>query len=147
MVYSLKFDTSTGDWDFSDRRGRVVTGVDKLRQMLAMWVSETKNVDRFHQGYGSELNNMIGMPHTRDMQQRIENEIRTVCDRYIEYINQDFTRNPTHYTRDEIPLQVLTIQSWWEDGTRSFGAWGDAIHVTVYVKTMTGSVETLEVTV
>lgn len=146
-MYTLGFDFDTGDWDFSDRRGVTVSGMEKLRQMLRLWVSEARGVDRFHTGYGSRLGRMIGSPEGDNMRRQIEAEIRDTVNGYIEMVNQDFQRNPSSYTRDEVPLQILLIDSRWEDGVADYGSPGGVLRCDVYVKTMKGSTDVLSVDV
>lgn len=146
-MYSLRFDFETGDWDFSDRRGVTVSGVERLRQMLNMWLSEARGVDRFHTGYGSRLGRMIGSPGDDNMRRNIEQEIRTVVNAYIEMINQDFQRNPSAYTRDEVPLQIILIDSRWSSGRLEYGAIGDVLTCDIYIRTMAGTTDTVSLQV
>lgn len=106
--------TADGDLDFSNRHGRVITGRDKLSQQLIIWLRENIRIDRFHPEYGSQLSSMIGMPHTQEALDGAIAEVRRVVLAYMSMIAELFDRNPSSYSKDEVPAQFLYIDGVFE---------------------------------
>ena len=134
-MYTIAMNDS-GDLDFTNRHGRIITGKDKLVQQLSIWVQETYGVDRFHPTYGCHLQNMIGAPHTDKSLQDVQNELVRVATAYMNYQAVDFDRHPSDYSQDEVIAQVLYAQAYWYDR--------ETIRCTLFVRTLAGNVEQLE---
>lgn len=137
MTYTIAL--KNGDWDFStSRHGKVITGRDKLVQCLTQWLLESRGVDRFHPTYGSNIQSMVGIQRTEPNRLSIENEIRQSCNDYMNYISSDFEQDPAKYSKDEIIVQVMSVESYYI---------GEELHATVTVRTLSGEKRTVEVPV
>lgn len=123
-----------GDWDFSDRRGKMLTGSDKLVQSLGIWLTESLHVDRFHYQYGSLLQSYIGQNQSDEVQYAVEKEIRRVLNEFIKMQTEDFEKHPEDYSKDEVIVQVLMISSEWK-GTPYNSV---ALSCHIWLKTMAG---------
>lgn len=127
-----------GDWDFSNRHGRVITGRSKLTQCLTQWLVETRGIDRFHPTYGSQIQNMVGMQRTESNRLAVEKIVRQSCIDYMNYVSAEFEQHPDRYSKDEVIAQVLGVTSYYIE---------EEIHVTVAVRTLAGNVEEIGVDV
>ena len=135
MTYTLS--VKDGDWDFSDRRGRVVTGRPKLVQQLGIWVAEQLGVDRFHPNYGSSLQDMVGLPRSAATKMGGEKELRRVCINYMNHQAALFDEHPADFSKDEVIVSVVYVESYYL---------GVELHATVFVRTLAGTTESLDFT-
>lgn len=127
-----------GDWDFTDRHGKVATGNNKLVQQLSNWVQEELGLDRFHPSYGSGLQTMVGKPKLEETQAAVEQELMRVCTSYMDYQAQLFDKSPGDWSKDEVIAAVLFVSSYWV---------GQELHATVYVRTMDGQTRDVDMEV
>lgn len=94
--------------DISVRAGRIetVSGADKLKQDLTLWLTERYQDDRFHRGYGSVLDNYIGGVITNDTTTRVRSETLRVLSNYQQLQIQNFRENPTKFSPQELLQSV-----------------------------------------
>jgi hypothetical protein len=128
-MYTLKL--KNGDLDLSDRRGVAITGKAKLVQQLSLWITEHYGIDRFHEGYGCKLQDMVGGPHTDLFLRTVENEIRKTIETYMQIQAQGFEKDPRLYSRNEIVYQILAVNASFIDAS--------SIQVSIYVRTLAGT--------
>lgn len=111
MSYSLAI--SDGDLVQRGSTLAIVSGIDKLKQDLQLWVLERFGGDRFHPDMGSILQDMIGGRITASTVTRISNELWRVLDNYqrvqfkaLKEDPQRFSMAEILYSIDDISVQV-----------------------------------------
>ena len=111
MSYSLAI--ANGDLVQQGSTLAIVSGIDKLKQDLQLWVLERFGGDRFHPDMGSILQDMIGGRITSSTVTRISNELWRVLDNYqrmqfkaLKEDPQSFSMAEILYSVDDISVQV-----------------------------------------
>jgi len=95
------------------RRGSslaIVSGVDKLKQDLQLWVSERFGGDRFHPAMGSILQDMIGDVITASTRYRVGNEVARVLDNYQRVQFRALKEKPQVFSTTELLYSIDDIQ-------------------------------------
>jgi phage baseplate assembly protein W len=87
----------------------IVSGIDKLKQDLQLWVLERFGGDRFHPAMGSILQDMIGGRITSNTVDRISNELWRVLDNYQRVQFKAFKENPQAFSLAEILYSIDDI--------------------------------------
>lgn len=87
----------------------IISGIDKLKQDLQIWVTERFGGDRFHPDMGSILQSMIGGRVNATTQYRISTELARVLDNYQKMQNVALKANPSLYSAAELLYAVDDI--------------------------------------
>ena len=137
---------SNGDLVVSQRGHATISGSAKIRQDLALALSEPLGDDRFHTDWGSVLPSYIGLPITSRTQSLVQAEVSRVLAYYItvrdEYIIQDrLNRSRSRFDSSDI---VSTIDSI---GVSISPNNADNIQVKISLTTLAGNTITINRTV
>ena len=62
-----------------------LTGPDRIKQDLALWILEPLRTDVMYPGFGSKMGSLIGSPATYDSISQIRSEVVRIVDNYIAY--------------------------------------------------------------
>ena len=65
-----------------------LTGAERIRQELALWILEPINTDLMYPGFGSIIGRYVGSPATEEALAEIRAEVVRIVDNYIAYQNQ-----------------------------------------------------------
>lgn len=137
---------SNGDLVVSQHGHATISGPSKIRQDLALALSEPLGDDRFHTEWGSVLPSYIGLPITGQTQSLVQSEVSRVLAYYItvrdEYIYQD--RLSGSRSRFDSSDVVSTINSI---GVSISPNNADTIQVKISLTTLAGNMITINRTV
>ena len=115
----------------------IVWGDGKLKQDLALWVTERYGIDRFHPTTGSILPDFIGSIITDNTKVLIQNELLRLLDNYRRTQFQSFKKAPQNYSYTELLNSVEEI-----DVNLSF----DTVHAKVRVTALDGTASVVSIT-
>lgn len=108
MSTSLK--VVNGDLSIKGGRLEIVSGLDKLKQDLTLWLVEKYGDDRFHTNWGSILDNFIGGVIQESTRVRVQTEILRVLQNYQQLQIQRFRDNPARFSPQELLHSVQSVQ-------------------------------------
>lgn len=137
------FAMRNGDLVLGSGGFKTITGTTKLRQDLAMAVTQEYGTDRFHPRWGSTLPRMIGRHISRDTEMIVKSEISRVVQQYIdtqrvEILNDKMGFKRTRFTTAEIIGTVENVSAF---------ARFDSIIVQIDLRTVSDQVVSLTRTV
>lgn len=105
MSFSLK--VVNGDLSITAGRFDLVSGVEKLKQDLTLWLTERYQDDRFHPTYGSILDGYIGgVIQADDTIVRVQSETLRVLSNYQQIQLARFKESPTKFEPSELLQSV-----------------------------------------
>lgn len=105
MSISLK--VVNGDLSISAGRFNLVSGSDKLKQDLTLWLTERYRDDRFHLTYGSILDGYIGgIINAKDTIVRVQSETFRVLSNYQQIQLARFRELPSKFQPSELLQSV-----------------------------------------
>jgi phage baseplate assembly protein W len=128
---SYSFGLKDGDIALTGSIVTMVSGIDKLKQDIDLWLREIYGVDRFHPDYGSILQDFIGGVIGPVVMHDIEVEVARVLGNLQALQLRRISVNPSKYTPDELLRSVVSVKS-----TQSY----DAIYVNVVFESADGTV-------
>jgi hypothetical protein len=103
---SISLKVANGDLSVRAGRLEVVSGAEKLKQDLTLWLTEKFEDDRFHKTYGSILDNYIGGVITEDVVAKVRSETLRVLANYQQLQIQHFRDDPSKYSPQELLQNV-----------------------------------------
>lgn len=62
-----------------------LTGAERIKQELTMWILEPLNTDVMYPGFGSRMGDFVGSPATEESLSMIRTEVIRIVDNYIAY--------------------------------------------------------------
>jgi hypothetical protein len=98
-----------GDLSVLGSECQIVSGIDKLRQDLTLWLTIRVGSNRFHPTFGSALESYIGSIITPGTQANVYNEVLRVLTNYQSMVYQLFTANPNIFSLSELPYSIDAI--------------------------------------
>ncbi len=105
MSFSIKVDN--GDLSITAGRFDLVSGTEKLKQDLTLWLTERYQDDRFHPTYGSILDGYIGgVIQASDTIVRVQSETFRVLSNYQKIQLARFKESPSKFEPSEL-LQAV----------------------------------------
>lgn len=105
MSTSLK--VVNGDLSIAAGKFDLVSGTDKLKQDLTLWLTERYRDDRFHPTYGSILDGYIGgVINTAETTVRVQSEVLRVLSNYQQVQMSRFRESPSKFQPSEL-LQTV----------------------------------------
>jgi len=107
MTYSLL--VQDGDLAVLGSECQIVTGNDKLRQDLTLWLTIAVGSNRFHPTFGSALQSYIGSTITSATQANAYNEVLRVLTNYQSLVYNLFTANPNIFSLSELPYSIDAV--------------------------------------
>ncbi|QDH91759.1 baseplate assembly protein, lysozyme domain [Mycobacterium phage Phrappuccino] len=107
MSFSLK--VSGGDLVQEGSSLAIVSGIEKLKQDLQLWVLEQWGGDRFHPDMGSILQDMIGGVINATTSQRVTAELERVLDNFQRVQKASLLANPQLYSAAELLMSIDDI--------------------------------------
>ena len=72
---------------------QTVTGVDRIMQQLRAALGEPLGIDRFHPGWGSQIDDLVGLPLDGVTLFELEQEVNRVVGNYITVQDAKITRD------------------------------------------------------
>lgn len=113
----------------------IVWGIDKLKQDLALWVTERFGGDRFHPDMGSVLQDMIGGVIRASTSDQIAGELYRVLDNYQRLQVKALKENPQLLSLTEILFSIddISVQAGYDTITATVkvhSAGGDSTSIT-----------------
>ncbi|HEY6020544.1 MAG TPA: hypothetical protein VIY48_11845 [Candidatus Paceibacterota bacterium] len=104
---SLSLKVVNGDLSIKGGRFEVVSGQEKLKQDLTLWLTERYRDDRFHPTYGSILDGYIGgVINAQDTIVRVQSETLRVLSNYQQIQLARFKESPSKFQPSEL-LQAV----------------------------------------
>jgi hypothetical protein len=134
MTYSLAL--SDKDLAIDGSRLGIVSGLNKLKQDLDLWLKEEFSTDRFHPRFGSTLERYIGGIIEEDTVFEIKAEVLRVLTNYQQLQLQRLQTRQQAFTTDELLDEIVSVRT-----SVSF----DSVYVDIRFKTasnQTGRVTT-----
>lgn len=107
MSYSLAL--KNGDLVQSGSSLKIVSGIEKLKQDLSLWLGERFGIDRFHPNLGSTLQNFIGDVISSSTQSRIESEVLRVLNNYQAVQYRGLKERPQLYSPSELLYSIDSV--------------------------------------
>ena len=107
MSFSLQ--VAGGDLVQQGSRLAIVSGTDKLRQDLTLWMCERYGIDRFHPVMGSSFQNYIGGVITHHTRAMVQSEANRILSNYQKVTYMGLRRNPTLYSLGELLASVNNV--------------------------------------
>lgn len=107
MTFSLQ--VAGGDLVQQGSRLNIVSGVDKLKQDLTLWMTERYGIDRFHPGMGSNFQNYIGGIINYRTQQTVQQEATRVLDNYQKVQWRGLREAPNIYSLSELLYTINAV--------------------------------------
>lgn len=107
MSFSLK--VANGDLVMDGSRLAIVSGIDKLKQDLTLWLAERFGIDRFHPAMGSNLQNFIGGVIGYGTQSLVYSEVMRVLSNYQRVQTQHFKELPRKFSLSELLWNVDAV--------------------------------------
>lgn len=107
MSFSLK--VANGDLVLAGNQFAIVSGVDKLKQDLTLWLAERFGIDRFHPAMGSNLQNFIGGVIGYGTQSMVYSEVLRVLTNYQRVQTQDFRAFPSNFALSELLWNINSV--------------------------------------
>jgi hypothetical protein len=98
----FSFQVANGDLVLAGSQLGIVTGTDKLKQELMLWMLERFGIDRFHPAMGSDLQNYIGGIIGYSTRALVYNEVMRVLDNYQRVQGAAFKAAPQNFSLDEL---------------------------------------------
>lgn len=135
-MYGLRL--SGGDLSVVAGHLDTVTGSSKVVQDLRGALLEPVGNDRFHPGWGSTLQSMVGNPLTDANAQAVQSEVSRVVSNYAtvqtDALQADQAAGNSNYSTDELLSSILSVQA---------RRYQDQIQVTLDVGLVSGASLTL----
>lgn len=104
---SLSLKVVNGDLSITAGTFDTVSGQDKLKQDLTLWLTERYRDDRFHPTYGSILDGYIGgVINASDTVVRVQSEVLRVLSNYQQIQLARFKESPNKFQPSELLQQV-----------------------------------------
>lgn len=107
MSYSLA--VADGDLVQQGSQLGLVYGIDKLRQDVGLWLTETYGSDRFHVNMGSILQDFIGGIVSEATRAEVHAEVFRVLQNYQSLQLRRFRENPEKLSASELLVSVDKI--------------------------------------
>lgn len=136
MSYSLQL--IAGDLAIQGSKIATVSGVDKLRQDLDLWVRDNYGLNRFHPDYGSVLDSFIGGIIGPTTTLDVQAEVYRVLTNYQNLQLRRFKANPSKFSNAELLQDIVSV-----DVSTSY----DTVTASVVVRTAAGVTANLNVKV
>lgn len=108
---SFTISIKDGDVELKGNTISIVTGTNKLKQELSVWLRERFQSDRFHTNYGSTLDFYIGSVVSEQAVFEIESEVGRVLRNYQSLQLRKFQSDPQNLDPSEILSEVDNIQA------------------------------------
>lgn len=108
---SFTISIKDGDVELKGNTISIVTGTNKLKQELSVWLRERFQSDRFHTNYGSTLDFYIGSVVSQQAVFEIESEVGRVLRNYQSLQLRKFQSDPQNLDPSEILSEVDNIQA------------------------------------
>lgn len=134
MSYSLKL--VDGDLVQKGSQLEIVSGLDKLLQDLDCWLRERYGGDRFHQRYGSTLQEYIGGVVDDSSRREVQSEVLRVLNNYMKVQYKLLRENPQLLGPSEILVSVDAINT---------AVYYDSIIVQIKIRNLANQSKTLTV--
>lgn len=107
MIVSLSLKVVNGDLSITAGKFDLVSGTDKLKQDLTLWLTERYRDDRFHRTYGSILDGYIGgVINPSETIARVQSETLRVLSNYQQIQVSRFREIPNKFQPSEL-LQAV----------------------------------------
>lgn len=132
MSYSLLI--ADGDLVLRGSNLAIVSGIEKLKQDLQLWVLERFGGDRFHPDMGSIMQDMIGGVIDQSSVDLIRNELFRVLDNYQRLQFKALKETPSLFSRSELLFAIDDI---------NIGVGYDRITATVKVRSAADDTSTI----
>ena len=104
MTYSLT--VAGGDLVQVGSQMQIVSGQDKLRQDLQLWLAERYGIDRFHPKMGSMLQSYIGSVIGQNTNAMVQQEVLRVLQNYQRVQSMGFKAAPSMYSFAELLYSI-----------------------------------------
>lgn len=107
MAVSTSLKVVNGDLSITAGKFDLVSGTDKLKQDLTLWLTERYRDDRFHPTYGSILDGYIGgVINAAETTVRVQSEVLRVLANYQQVQMSRFRESPSKFQPSEL-LQTV----------------------------------------
>lgn len=103
------FAVQNGDILVKSSSVQTVSGTDKLKQDIFVWLAEAYGVDRFHPQYGSTLSAHIGRLNTLDNAFAVEVETNRVLTNLQRYQKVLYEADPSRYQPEELLDTIIDV--------------------------------------
>lgn len=107
MSFSLQI--ASGDLVQQGSQLGIVSGVDKLKQDLTLWMTERYAIDRFHPAMGSNFQNYIGGIISYHTQAMVRSEAERILDNYQKVQWRGLRESPQLYSLAELLMNINAV--------------------------------------
>lgn len=95
---------------------KTITGLQKIRQDLALALAEPYGDDRFHPQWGSVLPSYVGTPISTDTEMLVRSEVARVIQAYIgvqanQLTDDSLNRRRSRYSTADVVAEVTNIET------------------------------------
>lgn len=87
----------------------IVSGADKLKQDLRLWVMERAGIDRFHPTFGSSLEDSIGGVIDNNTSQEAVSELMRVLQNYAALQTATLKQKPQTLSLSEMLMNITSV--------------------------------------
>lgn len=108
MTFSLRI--ANGDLAQQGSQLGIVSGVDKLKQDLTLWMTERWGIDRFHPAMGSNFQNYIGGIISYHTQAMVQHEAERILDNYQKVQWRGLREAPNIYSLSELLWSINSVK-------------------------------------
>lgn len=107
----MSFSLAVNDGDLVQQGSQlsIVSGSDKLKQDLQLWVTERYGIDRFHPVMGSRLQDFIGGVISYSTQSRVYGEVLRVLNNYQKVQYHGLRQAPQLYSLSELLWSINDV--------------------------------------